>query len=142
MELSTARRVIGRKFIDAPQGERCRAVVTLKDGTTADCGRRAMTGDLCTQHAGMTKPGYPELPDLAISVLQGVHCETQNRDAAVAYLRSLIAERDALAEALHRIMAWREGHRHVASMPGPLAMQAYEALASDRARNAVEWMRP
>lgn len=44
-----------RRFRDAPIDERCKAVVTLADGTTADCGRRRAIGDLCTQHAKMTK---------------------------------------------------------------------------------------
>ena len=58
MKLSTARRVIGRKFIDAPQGERCKAVVTLKDGTTADCGRHGIRDGLCEQHARITRGLY------------------------------------------------------------------------------------
>ena len=39
------------RFTDAPQGERCTAVVTLKDKSTADCGRRATIDDRCWQHA-------------------------------------------------------------------------------------------
>lgn len=39
------------RFVDAPTAERCTGVVTLKDGTTADCGRRG-AGDprRCWQH--------------------------------------------------------------------------------------------
>lgn len=40
-----------RRFIDAPQGERCKAGVTLRDGSKAQCGRRKKDGDFCTQHA-------------------------------------------------------------------------------------------
>ena len=42
-----------RQFIDAPQGSRCTATVSLRDGTTAQCGRHAKVGTLCTQHAKM-----------------------------------------------------------------------------------------
>ena len=42
-----------RTFIDALQHDRCRAVVTLRDKSTADCGRRAVRDGLCTQHLKM-----------------------------------------------------------------------------------------
>lgn len=38
-------------FIDAPQAERCTAVINLRDGTTAACGRRGSgTPRRCWQH--------------------------------------------------------------------------------------------
>lgn len=40
-----------RRFIDAQQEVRCKADVTLRDGSLAQCGRRRVVGDLCTQHA-------------------------------------------------------------------------------------------
>ena len=39
-----------RQFIDAPNAERCKADVTLSDGSKAQCGRRRKVGDLCLQH--------------------------------------------------------------------------------------------
>ncbi len=42
-----------RTFVDAPRDQRCTAIVTLKDGSLADCGRYRKIGDLCTQHAKM-----------------------------------------------------------------------------------------
>jgi hypothetical protein len=42
---------VTRRFVDAPQGERCAYVIELKDGTLADCGRYRKAGDFCTQHA-------------------------------------------------------------------------------------------
>jgi hypothetical protein len=55
-----------RVFRDAPQSLRCRAVVRLKDGTTAQCGRYglleyqanpAVNERLCEQHAKMKLRG-------------------------------------------------------------------------------------
>lgn len=40
-----------RRFVDAPQDCRCTATITLRDKSTAQCGRKATEGDLCTQHA-------------------------------------------------------------------------------------------
>lgn len=44
-----------RIFVDAPAAQRCAAVVTLKDKTTAQCGRRFVVpaSKLCKQHSGM-----------------------------------------------------------------------------------------
>lgn len=41
-----------RRFVDAPTGYRCTAAITLKDGSTAQCGRWAANKGqmLCTQH--------------------------------------------------------------------------------------------
>ena len=39
------------QFIDAPIGQRCEAVITLKDGSTAQCGRYGKVDSLCRQHA-------------------------------------------------------------------------------------------
>lgn len=40
-----------RRWTDAPPAERCAATVTLRDGTTAQCGRRKVEGDeRCWQH--------------------------------------------------------------------------------------------
>jgi hypothetical protein len=44
-----------RRFIDAPQAERCKADVMLRDGSKAQCGRWRKVGDLCTQHAKIAK---------------------------------------------------------------------------------------
>lgn len=43
-----------RQFLDAPSAVRCRADVTLRDGSKAQCGRREMFkgGKLCWQHLG------------------------------------------------------------------------------------------
>ena len=54
-----------RQFIDAPTAERCHAVVTLRDKTTADCGRRAHVGGLCWQHHRQND--YSRGPDISIS---------------------------------------------------------------------------
>lgn len=40
-----------RHFVDAPTAERCTATITLKDNSTAQCGRHRKVGELCTQHA-------------------------------------------------------------------------------------------
>jgi hypothetical protein len=44
---------MSRQFIDASQDVRCVAIITLRDKTTADCGRCAtdLPRKLCTQHA-------------------------------------------------------------------------------------------
>lgn len=42
-----------RRFFDAPAEQRCRWDVTLRDGSTAQCGRAHVDGVLCTQHAKM-----------------------------------------------------------------------------------------
>jgi len=44
---------MSRQFIDAPYWDRCTAVITLRDGSTADCGRHITDTErkLCTQHA-------------------------------------------------------------------------------------------
>lgn len=39
-----------RRFVDAKQKIRCKAVITLRDGTSADCGRKAVLRGLCLQH--------------------------------------------------------------------------------------------
>ncbi len=44
-----------RVFIDALSRERCKAIVTLRDGTTADCGRRATMDGHCWQHSRATE---------------------------------------------------------------------------------------
>jgi hypothetical protein len=42
---------VKRVFVDASNAERCTAVVTLKDKTTADCGRRSIKSQrFCWQH--------------------------------------------------------------------------------------------
>lgn len=49
-----------RRFFDAPTRERCKAVVTLSDRTTADCGRRQREGsDYCWQHADRAAGSAP-----------------------------------------------------------------------------------
>lgn len=40
-----------RQFVDATGADRCHADVTLRDKSLAQCGRRAVVGELCTQHA-------------------------------------------------------------------------------------------
>jgi len=42
-----------RRFIDATQDERCQWEVTLTDGSKAQCGRRKVHDQLCTQHHKM-----------------------------------------------------------------------------------------
>jgi hypothetical protein len=42
-----------RRFIDATAEERCEWTVTLRDGSKAQCGRKHVNGQLCTQHAKM-----------------------------------------------------------------------------------------
>lgn len=44
-----------RQFIDAPTDTRCTATITLKDKSTAQCGRGAKLGGLCKQHAKMAE---------------------------------------------------------------------------------------
>lgn len=40
------------RFVDAPTDGRCQFAITLRDHTTAQCGRLAKTDDgFCTQHA-------------------------------------------------------------------------------------------
>lgn len=41
------------RFIDADAEARCRWTIKLSDGSEAQCGRRHVDGDLCTQHAKM-----------------------------------------------------------------------------------------
>jgi len=43
-----------RPYIDPPTRDRCRATVTLTDGSTAQCGRRAGESGYCWQHAAQT----------------------------------------------------------------------------------------
>lgn len=58
-----------RRFIDAPNPERCAATVTLRDSTTARCGRRATHGRYCWQHdigeakrlVGIFRKRYPAI---------------------------------------------------------------------------------
>lgn len=40
-----------RRFIDAPDDERCTATIVYKDKSLARCGRYKKVGCLCTQHA-------------------------------------------------------------------------------------------
>lgn len=40
-----------RRSMNCNAAPRCTAVVTMRDGSTADCMRHRTTGDLCTQHA-------------------------------------------------------------------------------------------
>lgn len=40
-----------RRFRDAPQHERCKWEIRLRDGSAAQCGRRAVVDGLCRQHA-------------------------------------------------------------------------------------------
>lgn len=49
-KIMAPRKLVTRRFRDALQGKRCSAVVTLKDGSTADCGRGSVVDGLCTQH--------------------------------------------------------------------------------------------
>jgi len=46
-----------RRFIDAPQDQRCKATITLKDKSKAQCGRYKKIGDYCRQHAGRLREG-------------------------------------------------------------------------------------
>lgn len=57
-----------RRFVDAPAPLRCRATVTLRDKTTAQCGRYGLREYaanphvnrlLCEQHATMLLSGKP-----------------------------------------------------------------------------------
>lgn len=49
-----------RRFIDAPQGLRCKADITLRDGSQAQCGRYAKVDGLCRQHKRLCDCEYPE----------------------------------------------------------------------------------
>ncbi len=40
-----------RRFVDADPDRRCGAIVYLRDGSSAQCGRRKKFGHYCTQHA-------------------------------------------------------------------------------------------
>lgn len=40
-----------RRFRDAKQSERCKQDIRLRDGSEAQCGRRAVSDGLCRQHA-------------------------------------------------------------------------------------------
>jgi len=42
-----------RKWTDAPNDQRCRYDITLRDGSKAQCGRRRVNGDYCKQHQNM-----------------------------------------------------------------------------------------
>lgn len=54
-----------RNFTAPPNAERCRQGIRLRDGSTAQCMRRATYGDgLCSQHHQM-KEGKPASPVLA-----------------------------------------------------------------------------
>ena len=39
-----------RIFKDAPTESRCIWTITMRDGSKAQCGRRKVQGDFCTQH--------------------------------------------------------------------------------------------
>jgi len=41
-----------RRFVDAPNDDRCQADIRLRDGSGAQCGRRRQVGDTqyCSQH--------------------------------------------------------------------------------------------
>ena len=42
-----------RRFIDAPDDQRCKSTITLRDGSKAQCGRYGKVSDLCRQHHKM-----------------------------------------------------------------------------------------
>jgi hypothetical protein len=46
-----------RRFVDAHPEKRCKATITLRDKTTAQCGRVGIPwrGGLCTQHEGIAR---------------------------------------------------------------------------------------
>lgn len=46
-----------RIFVDAPNAQRCKATITLKDKSLAQCGRYMKIGCLCRQHAKKQKGG-------------------------------------------------------------------------------------
>lgn len=48
----------GRRFQDAPAEQRCGWTIKLRDGSTAQCGRRRKFGwGYCGQHIAMSKAG-------------------------------------------------------------------------------------
>lgn len=44
-----------RNWTDAATAERCRYVITLRDGSTADCGRGRVIDGYCRQHDKMMR---------------------------------------------------------------------------------------
>ena len=55
-----------RQFRDAPLNERCQATITLKDGSTAQCGRRRQSGkDYCWQHSQEPKSVKEKVDELS-----------------------------------------------------------------------------
>ncbi|MFC4275529.1 hypothetical protein [Achromobacter aloeverae] len=44
-----------RRFIDPTAEERCEWTIKLRDGSEAQCGRRHVDGQLCTQHKRMAE---------------------------------------------------------------------------------------
>lgn len=49
------------RFIDAPYDQRCAWTITLRDGSTAQCGRHKTKGQFCTQHARMALRVDPKI---------------------------------------------------------------------------------
>lgn len=52
---------MSRRFFDAPPAQRCVAIITLRDGSLADCGRRRVVGRLCRQHDKLLMKASTEL---------------------------------------------------------------------------------
>ncbi len=89
-----------KRFKDAPTNERCQAVVTLADGTTADCGRR------CTQHAKMEIARLRAVNTDLLAVCKrivsnAVECEMHGEPSQVDGIDwvDILALRDAIADA-------------------------------------------
>lgn len=55
-----------RTFVDAPNAVRCKQDIKLRDGTGAQCGRRAVLCGLCTQHARLQLKQQQEATELNI----------------------------------------------------------------------------
>ncbi len=104
-----------RRFNDALQGERCQAVVTLRDGSTADCGRKSVTGGLCTQHAKIAAPLNVVTPMLRRPVAVGGGeyqivelCRVESSARPTEYSVQVIRDHEQTMRWMHRTMIGAE----------------------------------
>jgi len=85
-----------RAWTDAPQAVRCKATVTLSDGSTAQCGRRrAEASDRCWQHTA-PKPGT-----LALAYIVRADAAFDPAVDALADLRAVLERLERAERALN-----------------------------------------
>ncbi len=77
-----------RVFVDAPDHLRCRATVTLKDGSTAQCGRQSKDKGFCHQHSTSAKAILPVSDLLERIIADATEIEKRLLDAPVSLIDS------------------------------------------------------